>query len=84
MRSSPMANNVQELYAVSDPPAGAQDSPAGPVLGHLTDAWQALEVLETSLPGGLDRWQADSLFTAREGIRHAWLALSNLNRRLNR
>lgn len=84
MGSSPMTNNVQKLYAMGDNPAGAQEGLAGPVLGHLTDAWQALEYLEANLPEEPDRWQADGLFTAREGVRHAWLALSNLDRRLSR
>jgi hypothetical protein len=55
---------------------------AGPVMRQITAAWNALDQFETDLPGGPDRWQAESLFVAREGMRRAWLALSNLDRRL--
>jgi hypothetical protein len=76
-------NNIPELYSLQEAQQNA-DGPTGPALVHLADAWKALELLETSLPEGLDRWQADSLFTAQEGIRRAWLAVSNLDRGLRR
>ena len=84
MRSSVRANRIWELYPLRELSGEAQVGPTGPALRHLTDAWKTLDDLEVSLPGGLDRWQAESLFTAREGIRHAWLALSNLDRGLRK
>ena len=73
--------SVAEMY-----PLGAVDEaeagPAASVLRRITAAWDALEKLESSLPGGADRWQADSLFVAREGMRRAWLALANLEQGL--
>lgn len=83
MSRSWQMNNIPELYPLQETQQNA-DGPAGPALVHLTNAWRALELLETSLPEGLDRWQADSLFTAQEGIRRAWLAMSNLDRCLRR
>ena len=59
------------------------DTPTVEALNHLTQAWQAMEALEASLPEALARWDAESLMTARKGTRRAWLALSNLNRSLN-
>jgi hypothetical protein len=59
------------------------DTPTVEALNYLTQAWQALETLEASLPEELARWDAESLMTARKGTRRAWLALSNLNRSLN-
>jgi hypothetical protein len=38
--------------------------------------------LEASLPQELQRWDAESLMTARKGTQRAWLALSNLNSNL--
>jgi hypothetical protein len=75
--------HMSELYPLQD---AQQDhlGPAGPALNHLVNAWRALALLGDSLPEGPDRWQADSLFTAQEGIRHAWLAVSNLDRGLRR
>jgi hypothetical protein len=55
---------------------------ADEALGHLAAAWQALEALETSLASDLQRWDAESLMTARKGTQRAWLAVSNLNRSL--
>ena len=59
------------------------DTPTAEALNYLTQAWQALEVLEASLPEELARWDAESLMTARKGTQRAWLALSNLHRSLN-
>jgi hypothetical protein len=76
-------NDVSRLYTLkleSQFPNG----PAGPALQHLVDAWLALESLEGNLSDGPDRWQADSIHVAREGIRRAWLAVSNLERGLQR
>jgi len=70
-----------ELYPMQDVQQD-RDGPAGPALKHLVNAWQALSLLEDSLPEGPDRWQADGLFTALEGVRHAWLAVCNLDRGL--
>lgn len=78
------ANRIPEMYPVRACPDQVEAGPAGPALGHLAAAWAALDGLEESLPGGPDRWQADSLFTAREGVRRAWLALSNLSRSLDK
>jgi hypothetical protein len=55
---------------------------ADEALGHLAAAWQALDALEANLEPGLQRWDAESLMTARKGTQRAWLALSNLNRGL--
>jgi hypothetical protein len=74
---------MSELYPVQDVQRDHK-GPAGPALNHLVSAWRALALLEDSLPEGPDRWQADSLFTALEGIRHAWLAVCNLDRGLRR
>jgi hypothetical protein len=76
-------NDVSRLYALKADrqiPAG----PAGPALQCLVHAWQALELLEENLSDGPDRWQADGIHVAREGIRRAWLAVSNLERGLER
>ena len=75
--------HISELYPVQDLQQD-QEGPAGPALNHLVSAWRALTLLGDSLPEGPDRWQTDSLFTAQEGIRHAWLAVSNLDRGLRR
>jgi hypothetical protein len=76
------ANNVAELYPIK---ASQDEIGAGPVasaMRHLSTARDALDVLRAGLPGGPDRWQADSLFVAQEGLRRAWLALANPNRSL--
>jgi hypothetical protein len=83
MPALPEKNDVSTLYALElggRPPAG----PAGPALHRLVEAWQALERLEENLSGGPDRWQADGIHVAREGIRRAWLAVSNLDRGFRR
>ena len=76
-------NDVSTLDALK---VGCQshDSTAGPALHRLVEAWQALELLEENLPDVPDRWQADGIHVAREGIRRAWLAVSNLDRGLKR
>lgn len=74
--------SVPELYPLPDEQDVLKLVLAGPVLRQITAAWKALDKLERRLPGGPDRWQADSLFVAREGMRRAWLALSNLDRGL--
>ena len=74
-------NDLPTLYAPAtdrQPP----DGPAGPALYRLVEAWQALALLEENLSDGPDRWQADGIQVAREGIRRAWLAVSNLDRGL--
>lgn len=76
-------NDVAALYALEverQPSSG----PAAPTIVHLVEAWQALERLEVSLSNGTDRWQADSIRVAKEGIRRAWLAVSNLDRGFRR
>jgi hypothetical protein len=77
-------NDVAELYPLQTQQDKIDAGPAGPALRQITAAWNALDGLESNLPGGPDRWQAESLFVAREGMRRAWLALSNLDRRLRR
>ncbi len=83
MSSSTHASNISELYAPEE--VGDQDriTLAGQALGYLADAWKALDALEASLPGDLQRWDMESLMTARKGTQRAWLALSNLNHSLN-
>jgi hypothetical protein len=83
MPSSPRTNDVLELYAPKDVALQDRDSLAGQALGCLADAWKAMQALETSLPHELQRWDAESLMTARTGTQRAWLALSNLNRSLH-
>lgn len=75
-------NDIRRLYSLSGAPPAAGENLTNPALRHLNAAWQALEALESNLPGGPDRWQADSLDTAMEGIRRAGLAASNLGRGL--
>jgi hypothetical protein len=82
MQARMMENDIQRLYSLRVPAPEADGNIAEPVLRHLHAAWQALEELEQGLPGGPDRWQADSLYTAREGIRRAGLAVSSLGRGL--
>ena len=77
-----MDNDIQRLYSLRVPAPEADGNMADPALRHLYAAWQALETLEDSLPGGPDRWQVDSLYTAREGIRRAGLAIASLSRGL--
>ena len=77
-------NSIPELYPLQTDQGKIKAGPAGSALRQITAAWNALDALENNLPGGPDRWQADSLFVAREGIRRAWLALSNLDRGLRR
>jgi len=84
MHPTPANKSVSELYPLSDPAGDLEAGLASSVLQHITAAWKALEALETDLPTGPNRWQADSLFTAREGMRRAWLAIANLDRRLQR
>jgi len=84
MHSMSVNKSVSELYPLNDSPDKIEAGLAGPVLRQITDAWNALAALETKLPDKPDRWQADSLFTAREGMRRAWLAVSNLDRSLPR
>ena len=76
-------NDVSRLYA-PNMERQLPDGPAGPPLQHLAAAWLALESLEKNLADGPDRWQADGIHVAREGIRRAWLAVSNLERGLQR
>jgi hypothetical protein len=82
MRTLSPTNSVRELYPLKREQDTSQAGLAGPALRQIHAAWDALDALETSLPGGPDRWQADSLLVAREGMRRAWLALSNLERSL--
>jgi hypothetical protein len=82
MHSQMIDNDIRRLYSLGGAPPVADGNLANPALCHLHAAWQALETLESSLPGGPDRWQADSLHTAREGIRRAGLAVSSLGRGL--
>ena len=77
-------NSIAELYPLRTEQDKIEAGPAGPALRQITAAWNALDGLESNLPGGPDRWQAESLFVAREGMRRAWLALSNLDHRLRR
>ena len=84
MQATSPNDSIPDLYPIKTDPNPDGAGLAGPTLRQITDAWQALEALATSLPQGPDRWQEDSLFVAREGMRQAWLALSNLDRRLNR
>ena len=84
MHSTPANKSVAELYPVDDAADEVGAGLAGPVLQHISAAWKALEALETDLLTEPNRWQADSLFTAREGMRRAWLAIVNLDRRLQR
>jgi len=76
-------NDVSNLYALKID-RQLPDGPAGPALHNLVEAWQALDLLEKNLSNGPDRWQADGIHVAREGIRRAWLAVSNLERGLQR
>lgn len=82
----PMAgkNDVTELYSIHRSLRGATNNVASPALGRLQEAWRAVEALEASLQGGATRWQNESLFVAREGIRRAWLAISSVERGLSR
>ena len=76
-------NDVSRLYALKAE-RQSPEGPAGPALQCLVAAWQALESLEGNLSDGPDRWQADGIHVAKEGIRRAWLAVSNLERGLQR
>jgi hypothetical protein len=76
-------NDNRELYAPEEVAKQVRLTPAGRALGHLADAWKALEALEASLPDDLERWDSESLIAARKGAQRAWLALSNLNNSLN-
>lgn len=84
MSSVTPAHSVPELYPLGTTEEAQNAVLAGPALQQIIAAWNALDGLECNLPGGPDRWQAESLFVAREGMRRAWLALSNLDRRLRR
>ena len=83
MPGSLQKNDITTLYGLKQCGLipNKRDAPA---MHYLQDAWNALETLEASLPDGPDRWQVDGLCTAREGIRRAWLAVSNLERGLKR
>jgi hypothetical protein len=87
MRRMPMhlatpPNSIPESYPLGVAEDAIEAGLAGPALLQILAAWVAVEALETDLPGGPDRWQAESLFVAREGMRRALLALYNLARRL--
>jgi hypothetical protein len=77
-------NSIPELYPLQMEQDPSEAGLAGPTLRQITAAWNALDALETNLPGGPDRWQTETLFVAREGMRRAWLALCNLDRSLRR
>jgi hypothetical protein len=83
MTLSPRRNDISKLYAPEDGGDRERTTLAGQALGYLVDAWQALDALEASLPQELQRWDEESLMTARKGTQHAWLALSNLNSKLD-
>ena len=83
MTYSTHANDLSRLYAPRDVTERDRTTLAGQALGYLSDAWQALDALEASLPRELQRWDAESLMTARKGTQRAWLALSNLNSNLD-
>jgi hypothetical protein len=74
---------IPELYPIGKTQVVPESGLTGSVLGQIAALWAALEALETNLPSGPDRWQQDSLFVAREGIRRAWLAIANLERSLS-
>jgi len=76
--------DVWELYPIGDLPREIQAGPTATALQHLQDAQTALDALEESVPGGTDRCREEGLLVAREGIRRAWLAVSNLARDLDR
>jgi hypothetical protein len=82
MTLSTRTNDVSKLYAPEDVAERDRTTLTGQALGYLADAWQALDALEASLPQELQRWDAESLMTARKGTQRAWLALSNLNSNL--
>ena len=84
MRLASRTKSVQELYPLGTPLNDSETLLVGPAQRHIADAWNALDALESGLPGGPDRWQADSLFVAREGLRKAWLALSNVDHGLRK
>ena len=82
MQTKPYDNSLANLYPLETDATKIGADLAGPVMRQITAAWNALDRFEMDLPGGPDRWQAESLFVAREGMRRAWLALSNLDRRM--
>ena len=82
MRSSSGGRDELELYTLEQLLKEDPANPAIPALRHLIEAWKALESLEAGLSEPLDRWEAESLLTVREGIRRAWLALSSLARNI--
>lgn len=76
-------SGTPDLYAPKHVSAQDRTRPSGRALGHLTDAWKAVDALERDLPTTLERWTQESLVTARNGIRRAWLALSQLDQDLH-
>jgi hypothetical protein len=84
MYSTSTGNSIAELYPLQAEQDKSEAGLVGPTLRQITAAWNALDKLEANSPGGLDRWQADSLLVAQEGLRRAWLALSNLDRSLRK
>ncbi len=82
MKTPANTNDLGPLNAPEAETCRNRSTPAGQALGHLADAWAALQMLEASLPKDVQRWDMESLMTARKGTQRAWLALSNLNRSL--
>jgi hypothetical protein len=82
MNPATQSNDYSRLYTPEAIPDQDRNTLAGQALGHLADAWAALEALEAGFPEDLPRWDAESFLTARKGTQRAWLALSNLNRSL--
>jgi hypothetical protein len=83
MTLSTHTNDHSRLYSPEDVAERDRTTLTGQALGFLADAWQALDALEASLPQELQRWDAESLMTARKGTQRAWLALSNLHSNLD-
>ena len=84
MRIRSDTNRIPALYPLQTERDLTEAGLVGPALQQIATAWRALDELERTLPGGPDRWQADSLFVAREGLRRASLALCNLDRSIRR
>jgi hypothetical protein len=83
MNSTIRKNDLSALYAPGETVSRNRCTPADQALGHLSDAWKALDLLEAAITKDMQRWDAESLMTARKGTRRAWLALSNLSRSLH-